>query len=156
MISKTLTVPGVLLIVMAAFQLTAAFATFIPSFVHDRVPEQFIPVWLFLAGPVLGDAPSEDVIRVLAVASQLIIGISEAVIGLALLAAALVPQRRLTLANFGLAYAAGLFGAFLLTMFAMHDPQLPKWNQYPAILAWIGATWLVVALTSDPRCRTAE
>jgi hypothetical protein len=32
---------------MAVFQVAAAFATFIPAFVHDRVPEQFVPVWMF-------------------------------------------------------------------------------------------------------------
>jgi len=37
----------------------------------------------------------------------------------------------------------------MLVMFAMHDKNLPHWNQYPAILTWIGVTWLSVAFT-DP------
>ena len=31
----------------------------------------------------------------------------------------------------------------------MHDKNLPHWDQYPAILTWIGATWLSVYV-SDP------
>lgn len=138
---------------MGAFQLTAAAATLIPSFVHDRVPTQFVPVWRFLTGTFYGEA-SEDVIRGLAIASQAIIGGSELIIGLALIAAAASPaggQRRRRLGNFGLAYATGLFTVFLIVMFAVHDKDLPKWEQYPAILTWIGVTWLVMDLTDSPK-----
>jgi hypothetical protein len=83
-------------------------------------------------------------------ASQWIIGLSEAIIGVSLLAAAAMPARRFALANFGLCYAAGLYTVFMITMFAMHDPSLPSWNQFPAILTWIGVTWLVVTLTETP------
>lgn len=148
--------PAVMLTVMALFQGLAAFATFIPSFVHDRVPEQFIPVWTFLTTPICRDAPNEAVILTLAVASQWIIGISEAIISIALGLAVLWPRRRRGLANFGLGYSTELFGAFLFTMFAMHDKKLPAWNQYPAILAWIAATWLVVALTDRSNNETSS
>lgn len=143
------TLPAVMLGVLGVFQITAAFATFIPSFVHDRVPKQFVPVWTFLTKSIYGDTPNDAVINTLAVASQWVIGVTEAIIGLALLGAVLMPARRLALANFGLGLMIGLFGAFMLTMFAMHDKSLPAWNQYPAILAWAGATWLVVV--SGPR-----
>ncbi len=136
-----------MLAVMALFQGMAAFATFLPSFVHDRVPEQFVPVWRFLTRPFYGETPNEAVIQTLAVASQWIIGASEAVISIALGLAVFWPRRRRALASFGLGYAAGLFSVFMFTMFAMHDKKLPAWNQYPAILAWIAAIWLVVALT---------
>lgn len=140
-------VPVVMLASMAVFQIAAAFATFVPAFVHDRVPEQFIPVWTFLTKPVFGDTPDDSMIRLLAIASQYVIGASEAIIGITLLGAAFSSRHRISLANFGLGYAMGLFTAFMLTMFAMHDKKLPAWNQYPAILAWIGVTWLVVSLT---------
>jgi len=87
-----------------------------------------------------------------------IIGGSELIIGASLLAAAASPaakERRRNLANFGLAFATGLFTVFLITMFTMHDKDLPKWNQYPAILTWIGVTWLVVALTDAPRAKSS-
>ncbi len=134
-----------MLAVIGGFMVVAACATLVPSFVHDRVPTQFVPVWTFLTEPICGDAPNESVVWALACASQWIIGLSEAAIGASLLAGAFVPRRRRALASFGLAYASGLFGVFLVTMFAMHDKSLPSWNQYPAILAWISVTWLVVA-----------
>jgi hypothetical protein len=144
-------VPAVMLATMGLFQVTAAVASFVPGFVHDRVPQQFTPVWTFLTGWMYDGALNESLVYTLAVASQFIIGTSEAIIGVSLLAAAGMPRRRLALANFGLGYSVGLFGAFMLTMFAMHDKSLPAWNQYPAILTWIGVTWLVVALTEQRR-----
>ncbi|MBL8963942.1 MAG: hypothetical protein KF787_13060 [Phycisphaeraceae bacterium] len=145
---KLPTLPAVMLVVMGLFHSIASLGTLIPSFVHDRVPYQFIPVWKFLAKPYLGENPAEGIIKALAVGSQVAIGVTEGVIGTSLLVAAFWPGRRLPLARFGLGLSAGLFGAFMLTMFAMHDKSLPAWNQYPAILAWIGVTWLVV-LTSE-------
>lgn len=143
---RVLPFPVVLLCAMGVFQITASFACFIPSFVHDRVPEQFIPVWAFLIRPFYGESPNEAVVLWLARSSQVIIGVSEAVIGVSLLAAAFMPSRRRGLADFGLGFAAGLYMAFMLTMYAMHDKSLPNWNQYPAILAWITLTWIVVEL----------
>lgn len=147
MLSRVPAFPGVMLAVLGFFQFAAAFAAFVPSFVHDRVPQQFIPVWRFLLRPLLGPQPDEGVVKALAVVSQFIIGITEAVIAVVLLAAAFSSSHRPALANLGLGLAAGLYGAFMLTMFAMHDKSLPNWNQYPAILAWIGVTWAVVNLT---------
>ncbi|MCW5777199.1 MAG: hypothetical protein KIS87_12245 [Phycisphaeraceae bacterium] len=142
-------VPGVaaiMLFAMGVFQAAAAFACFIPSFVHDRVPDQFVPVWRFLTRPLYGEAPNEAVVGALAVASQVIIGSAEAFIAAMLLGAAFVPRRRSALAHAGLGASILLYTAFMLTMYAMHDKSLPNWNQYPAILAWIGVTWAVVAL----------
>jgi len=139
-------VAGVMLFVMGAFQGAAAFACFIPSFVHDRVPDQFVPVWRFLTRPLYGDTPNEAVVKALAVASQIIIGSIEAFVAAMLLGAALMPRRRVALARAGLSASMLLYTAFMLTMYAMHDKSLPNWNQYPAILAWIGVTWAVVSL----------
>ncbi len=105
--------------------------------------------------PFQGETPNESVVRTLAYASQFIIGGSEAIIATALLGAAVMPRRRLALANFGLGYAIGLFSVFMLVMFVMHDPKLPKWNQYPAILARFAVTWLLVALT-DTSARSSR
>lgn len=151
---KMPTLSGVMLCIMGVFHAVASLGTLIPGFVHDRVPYQFIPVWKFLSRPFLGEDPDASVVRALAVGSQIVIGVTEGVIGLALLAAAFWLDRRLALARFGLGMSAGLFGAFMLTMFAMHDKSLPAWNQYPAILAWIGVTWLIVS--SAERTGTAK
>lgn len=153
--SKIPAVPTVMLTVMGLFHAIAGLASLVPTFVKDRVAAQFVPVWTFLTKPIYGDAPNDGVVEILAVASQIIIGVSELAIGGILLAAAIVPGKRLFLTNLGLSYAAGLFGAFLLTMFAMHDHSLPKWNQYPGILAWIGVTWLIVTLSEQSRVQQA-
>ena len=149
-------VAGVMLFTMGAFQGAAAFACFIPSFVHDRVPDQFVPVWRFLTRPLYGDTPNEAVVKALAVSSQIIIGSTEAFVAATLLAAAFQPRRRLALAQAGLGASLLLYTAFMLTMYAMHDKSLPNWNQYPAILAWIGVTWAVVCLDASRQSPRAD
>lgn len=145
--------PAVMLAIMGVFQAVASAGTLIPSFIDDRVSQQFVPVWTFLTRPLYADAGNKAVILALAHGSQWIIGTSEAIIAVALLGAAAMPRRRAAWANFGLCYSAGLFGTFMITMFAVDDPSLPKWNLYLAMLTWIGVTWLVVALTGDRPCR---
>jgi len=140
-------VPAVLLAVAGLFQAVAALGTFIPSFIDDRVVEQFIPVWKLVVGPIQGEAPNESLIRAVAYVSQFLIGGSEVVIAIALLGAAFLPQRRLAWANFGLGYACGLFGIFMIVMFALDDKSLPKWPMHLGVLTWLGVTWLIVALT---------
>jgi uncharacterized membrane protein YczE len=135
-----------MLVIGGLFMILAGLGSLIPSFVKDRGPLQFEPVWRFLMKPVLGESPSDGVMTGLALASQVVIGVVELVIGAVLLAAAALPTRRVTLTSAGVTAGIGLFGVFMLTMFAMHDPTLPKWNQYPAILAWLGVTWLMVVL----------
>lgn len=138
-----------MLAVTALFQGVAACGTLIPSFIDDRVTEQFIPVWKLLMRPIYGDAPNESLVRALAYISQAVIGSSEVVITIVLLGAALVPRRRLAWANFGLGYASVLFGVFMITMFAVDDRNLPRWTQHLAVLTWLGVTWLIVALTDQ-------
>ncbi len=140
---KVPTLPVVMLTVFGVWQVVAGLGTLIPKFVHDRVPKQFIPVmeWFFKA---FGAAePDPDTVKLAAHVCQWIIGLTEIVIGATALGAAALPRKRLELANFSLGLATGLFGAFLLTMFIMHDKTLPAWNQYPSIAAWIGVVWLV-------------
>lgn len=138
--------------VLGLFMVTAACGTAIPGFVHDRVPRQFIPVCTWLLSAIV-DKPAESLVKAAAVTCQVIIALVELTAGVVMLAAAAMPRRRRALTNFGVALTMGLFGAFMLTMFAMHDKSLPAWNQYPAIFAWLAGTWLVVALTDAP---TAE
>jgi hypothetical protein len=138
-------VPTVMLAVMGLFQAVAALGTWIPSFIDDRVVEQFIPVWTLVLRPIQGETPREPLVRALAYSSQFLIGTSEVVIAIALLGAAFAPRRRLVWANFGLTLSTGLFGAFMITMFAVDDKVLPKWHMYLGVLTWIGVTWLIVA-----------
>lgn len=145
------TLPVVLLSVIGLWMIIAAFGTLIPSFVTDRVPKQIIPVteWFFSRAGVDLTAPGVQeqwgaTIKAVAHIFQGIIAATEFIVGVTALAAAFIPRRRLTFANFSLGLGSGLFGAFLLTMFAIHSKDLPAWNQYPAILAWFGVTWLVV------------
>lgn len=137
------TLPAVMLSVFGLWQIVAGLGTLIPGFVHDRVPRQFVPVMEFFFKAFGASEPDPASIKFAAHLSQWIIGLTEIVIGATALAAVAVRSRRLELANFSLGLGTGLFGAFLLTMFIMHDKSLPSWNQYPAISAWIGATWLV-------------
>lgn len=146
-------VPTVMLVVMGLFQAVAALGTWIPSFIDDRVVEQFIPVWTLILRPIQGETPSEPLVRALAYGSQFVIGTSEVVIAIALMGAAFSSRKRLAWANFGLAFSTGLFGAFMITMFAVDDKNLPKWHMYLAVLTWIGVTWLIVALTDGKRER---
>lgn len=135
---------GVMLTVAGLFLLAAAAGTFLPRFVHDRVHDQFIPVWEALTSPVPGDSPNETLVAALARASQWIIGLCELAAAALLLTAATSPRLRPKLAPVGLGLAMGLFGAFLIVLFSIHDRALPWWTQYPPILAWLGVTWLVV------------
>jgi hypothetical protein len=152
---KTPRLAIVMLVMLGLFELTAACGTLIDDFVRDRVDTQFVPVCRFLASPFVDGEPSERLCRSLAVASQWIIGLTELLIGVALLLAAMIPQKRVFLSDFGLSLAMGLFGTFAITMFAMHDHTLPKWNQYPAMLAWYATTWLVVR-SAVPKSVQAE
>lgn len=143
--------PVVLLVLLGLFMLIAMFGTLIPHFVTDRMPKQFIPVstWFFerfgadLSTPE-GQERWAGPIQMKARVCQIIIAVTEGIIAVTAIAAACMPKRRLTLAHFSLGLATGLFGAFMLTMFAIHSKDLPAWNQYPAIFAWLGITWLLV------------
>ncbi len=133
-----------MLTVFGLWQVVAGLGTLIPKFVHDRVPNQFVPVAAWFSRALGGEEPDPESIWNLARVFQWIIGPVELVIGVTALAAAIHRPRRLAWTNFSLGLSAGLFGAFLLTMFIMHDKSLAAWNQYPAISAWIAGTWLVV------------
>lgn len=138
------TLPAVMLALFAIWQIVAGLGTLIPGFVHDRHPNQFVPIASWMVQVLGVDDPSPGLLGTIGHVFQWIIGPTELLIGATAMAAVFARGRRLALANFSLGLALGLFGAFLLTMFIMHDKSLPAWNQYPAICAWIGVTWLVV------------
>lgn len=140
--------PAVMTCVLGLFMVIASLGTVLPGFVHDRVPKQFTPVCNWMLSQFIHE-PGETLVLIFARLSQVIIAVTELTIGVVMLAATFIPARRLVLTNLGVGLSMGLFGTFMLTMFAMHDKSLPAWNQYPAMLSWLGATWLVVALT-DP------
>ncbi len=132
--------------VLGLFMLVAGFGSVIPTFVHDRIPMQFVPVWEWMLIP-FGDASTNPgTVLTFAYASQWLIAIIEWTAGLLLITATIFRRKRLVLTNLGVGLCIGLFGAFMITMFAMHHYELPRWNQYPSILAWLGVTWAVVAL----------
>lgn len=136
--------PAVMLVVFGLWQIVAGLGSLIPKFVHDRLPNQFVPVVTWFAKAFGIEDPDPATMKVAAYICQWIIGPTEIIVGVTALIAAFSRPRRLAYANFSLGLAAGLFGAFLMTMFIMHDKSLPAWNQYPVISTWIASTWLVV------------
>ncbi len=138
------TLPTVMLSVYGVWMIVAGLGTLIPKFVHDRFPRQFVPVSEFFFTAIGGESPDPDAVRLVARVCQWIIGPLEVLVGVTGLMAAFASTSRLSLANFSLGLGTALFGAFLLVMFIIHDKALVAWNQYPAISAWIGVTWLVV------------
>lgn len=155
MLNKLPGLPCVMLAITGLFMVIAGVATAVPGLVHDRLNKQFIPVWSWFLGAESGAASGGgevgNAVKVLAVGSQWVILLVELTAGVVLLAASAMPRKRLELANLGLCMMGGLFGAFMLTMFIMHDKSLPAWNQYPAILGWIVVTWGVVM--AEPKLR---
>lgn len=128
--------------VFGVFMLVAGVGSIVPQIVKDRLPEQFRPLWQRVLG-----TPDEEwniVGESIAVASQWIIGMTEIVAGAIGLAAVFVASRRRTLAHISLGLATALFGSFMIVLFFLHEASLPKWNQYPAILVWIAATWFLL------------
>lgn len=142
--------PAVMTCIAGLFMLVAGFGTVIPSFVKDRLPEQFVPIGQWVVGKFV-DTPPDGLVMAFAYACQWIIACAEWSIGLSLLAATFVPNKRPELTNLGLGLFAGLMGAFMIMMFMMHDYNLPRWNQFPAILGWIGITWLLVMYEASQR-----
>lgn len=130
------------LAVFGVFMIVAGFGSIVPHIVIDRLTMQFKPLWrrvLFASDEewsIVGDS--------FAVASQWVIGITEMTIGVAALAGVFTPKRRLALAQFSLGTATALFGTFMIVLFFLHEAELPKWKQYPAILVWIGVIWFLL------------
>jgi hypothetical protein len=144
--SLTPSFPALMCLVLGVFLVNAAFGVWIEGYVKERSSEQFIPIWTFFLGP-LGAGPG--VIQAMTAISKLLIGLVEFAAGGALILAAILRRRRMALTNLGCWLSLALFGLFCLVLFAMHDYDLPRWNQFPALFTWIGATWLVVAWADE-------
>ncbi|MBI1383280.1 MAG: hypothetical protein GC161_19650 [Planctomycetaceae bacterium] len=150
--NRYFTPAGINLLVLGLFQTIAALGNYIPGFVTDRVPKQYVPVWTWLLGSITGPAAEGEVhgsVMAASYASVVVFGTAELAVGLLALAAYFFPARRVRLGTASLTLAGAVFGLFMLTMFAMHDKSLPAWNQYPAIFAWFALTYLLVLRESD-------
>ncbi|MEN0020238.1 MAG: hypothetical protein AAF747_05085 [Planctomycetota bacterium] len=128
--------------VFGAFMLVAGVGSLVPSVVRDRLPESFRPLWRSVL--TASDSALGPFGEALAVMSQWIIGITEFVAGAAALAAVFVERVRGPLAKLGLGLATSLIGTFMVVLFLLHEPALPKWTQYPPLLVWFAATWLLL------------
>ncbi|MCW5933602.1 MAG: hypothetical protein KIT45_04775 [Fimbriimonadia bacterium] len=146
---KRFSFASLMLLMLGCFNLLSALGTFVPSFVKDRVNKQFIPVWENLLSPLSGGQPSESAVRNLAVISQWIIGTWELVMGCFLIAAAFLPARRVPFSNVGLGMALAIFSVFTFVTFGTHDERLPHWDQYPQLMIWVAAVWIVVHLSES-------
>jgi len=141
-LTRTPSLGVVNLAVFGCFMLTAGLGSIVPHFVKDRLPDQFRPLWRrVLATP---DEEWDLVGETVAVASQWVIGITELTAGALGLFAVFAPRKRIRLAQVGMGLATGLFGTFMVVLFFLHEAELPKWSQYPALLVWIAATWLLL------------
>ncbi len=130
------------LALFSIFMLIAGIGSIVPVLVKDRLTEQFRPLWQrLLATP---DDEWGFVGESVAIASQWIIGLTELTAAFLAATALTRPTHRLALAKAALGLATALFGAFMIVLFFLHEASLPKWNQYPAILVWIGLTWILV------------
>lgn len=141
------------LTVFGVFMLVAGVGSIVPQIVKDRLPEQIRPLWQRVLG-----TPDEEwniVGESIAVASQWIIGVTELAAGGIALAGVCVTSRRRVLAHASLALATALFGTFMIVLFFLHEASLPKWNQYPALLVWIAATWFLLEHESRTPARDA-
>lgn len=135
------------LAVFGVFMVIAGIGTLVPPLVKDRLPDQIRPLWQRLLA--MPDDEWNMVGESVAVTSQWLIGLTEFFAGALALAALIAPTRRTKLAGISLAVGTGLFGTFMAVLFFLHETDLPKWSQYPALLVWIGATWMLLN-TSAP------
>ncbi len=129
----------VLTFFLGLFFLVAAGGTWIPGdFVKDRYNEQFLPLMAHFTGE------DTSATRLLAGLSQFIIGLVELTAAVLLLWGTFDAGRRLCLLKLGYTLLIMLFCAFMIVLFYLHDYSLPNWNQYPAMLAMLLLIWLAV------------
>ncbi|TVQ61860.1 MAG: hypothetical protein EA378_07350 [Phycisphaerales bacterium] len=145
---RTQTLALINLLVFSLFMCIAGLGSLVPAMVKDRVPDQFTPLWRTILGSNHEDQ-WQRLPDILAVISQWVIGLAELAIGVVAAIAVVRPKHRLRLASLSLSGAAALFGTFMVVLFFLHAKELPQWNQYPAILVWIAAMWLLLA-HADP------
>lgn len=127
----------VLATVLGCFFLVAGVGSVVPALVKDRYVEQFLPMMVHLFGE---DSPLAPV---LARASQVVIGLVEFAAGVLFVWGVFDPGRRRVLLGMAYGLMIALMGAFMVVLFALHHYELPKWNQFPAILAMLLLGWYV-------------
>ncbi|MCC5875769.1 MAG: hypothetical protein JJU11_06085 [Candidatus Sumerlaeia bacterium] len=125
----------ILALVLGVFFLIAGVGSWVPALVKDRYHEQFLPMMVYVFGEEAAVAP------VLAVLSQVVIGIVEVVIGILFVWGVMDPKRRVLLLKGAYGLAILLMGTFMVVLFYLHLYDLPRWNQFPAILAMLLLGW---------------
>lgn len=144
--STCLPSPTLLLaLVLGIFFVIAGVGSWVPWMVKDRYDEQFLPMMVSVFG---GETP---LALFCARASQVIIGIVELVGGICFLWGVIDKKRRLLLLKVGYGLMMLLMGTFMIVLFYLHDYSLPRWNQFPAILAMLLLGWLATE-HEESRC----
>lgn len=133
----------ILAFVLGVFFLIAGIGSWVPGLVKDRYHEQFLPMMVHVFG---GEA---RITPVLAVASQIIIGVVEVVIGVLFIWGGFDRRRRLPLLKGAYGLALLLMGTFMIVLFYLHLYELPRWNQFPAILAMLLLGWWATIWEED-------
>jgi hypothetical protein len=128
----------VLTFVLGVFFFVATVGSFHPGVVKDRYNEQFLP----LMAHFFGEGTGATVLA--ARLSQFIIGAVELAGGVLMLWGVFDERNRVPVLKAGYGLMISLFGAFMITLFYLHDYGLPNWNQFPAILAMLLLAWVVV------------
>lgn len=128
----------VLTFVLGVFFFVATVGSFHPGVVKDRYNEQFLP----LMAHFFGEGTGATVLA--ARLSQFIIGAVELTGGVLMMWGVFDERNRVPVLKAGYGLMISLFGAFMITLFYLHDYGLPNWNQFPAILAMLLLMWVVV------------
>jgi len=127
----------ILAFVLGLFFVIAGFGSWIPGLVKDRYHEQFLPMFAYIFGE------ESALVPLLAGLSQVVIGFVELLGGLLFLWGTFDRRNRL----FALKAAYGLMlllmGTFMVVLFWLHLYELPRWAQFPAILAMLLLGWVV-------------
>ncbi len=75
--------------------------------------------------------------------SQFIIGVMELIGGAFFLIGVFIRSERLYFLTLAYGLMIALMGTFMIVLFYLHDYNLPRWNQFPAILAMLLLGWFV-------------
>lgn len=128
------------LVVLAVFAIAAGLGNWFAGFIMDRHTYQYLPLMQVVLPGV-----AESVQSFVAHLVRFGCGFVELSAGFLLLIGISRTSLRRVAIDWGCALLVMQFGLCLLVIFVLHhvpELTLPKWNQYPAILVWILATWM--------------
>lgn len=137
------------LVVLAVFAIAAGLGNWFTGFIMDRHTYQYLPLMQVVLPGV-----AESVQSFVAHLVRFWCGLVECTAGLLLLVGIFRTSLRRVAIDWGCAVLVAQFGLCLMVVFLLHhvpELTLPQWNQYPAILVWILATWMATqgAVTVD-------